>query len=263
MYSNSQFTVPEIRTRVSLGFSTDTRSDNSSGQQSRPQTNVQGVPMPNINQVVSGIMDSLLRSGNLHGQPRQAQPTISVDSSLVDLIGQLRNEQTTNNQQSNNQQSNENQSNENQSTGGQPNMTDMFVSFVNGIVEIINGQNNTGTVSDFLSGVQGFSYNEGESIINDVFMVMARGLNFQDLFQILFFGNPQPLDRVRDALNQFARNNILSGLEPNESNINVAVNHIVNQWSGMIQTAQVIHFLFITNLNLLIILESCSCCKWY
>jgi len=252
LYSNSQFTVPEIRTRVSLGFSTDTRSDNSSGQQSRPQTNVQGVPMPNINQVVSGIMDSLLRSGNLHG-PRQAQPTISVDSSLVDLIGQLRNEQTTNNQQPN----------ENQSTGGQPNMTDMFVSFVNGIVQIINGQNNTGTVSDFLNGVQGFSYNEGESIINDVFMVMARGLNFQDLFQILFFGNPQPLDGVRDALNQFSRNNILSGLEPNESNINIAVNRIVNQWSGMIQTAQVIHFLLITNLNLLIILESCSCCKWY
>ena len=118
----------------------------------------------------------------------------------------------------------------------------MFVSFVNGIVQIINGQNNSGSVSDFLNGVQGFSYNEGESIINDVFMVMARELNFQDLFEILFFGNPQPLDRVRDVLNQFTRNNILSGLEPNESNIDIAVNRIVNQWSGMIQNAQVIHF---------------------
>ena len=145
------------------------------------------------------------------------EPSVSVDPTLIDLMGRLNNERPG-------QESNED------SEQSETNMTDMFMSFVNGILGIISGgQSNTINVANFLTQLDGFSYVEGENIANDIFMVMGRHLSFQDLFQI-FAGNPEPLVRVREPLKEFVQRAILHGNAPNAENIENAITSIIQSW---------------------------------
>jgi len=169
-----------------------------------------------LGQILNGILSGLLGQPNVPDpppNPTNAEPSVNVDPTLIDLMGRLNSERPSTEQ-----------------TPTTSNMTDMFMSFVNGILQIISGgQTNSINVANFLNQLDGFSYVEGESIANDIFMVMARVLSFQDLFHI-FAGNPQPLNRVRDPLKEFVESSILHGQEPNRENINRAIDNLINSW---------------------------------
>ena len=122
------------------------------------------------------------------------------------------------------------QDNNSEDEDNQANMTDMFMAFVNGILQIISGgQTNTINVANFLNQLEGFSYVEGENIANDIFMVMARVLSFQDLFYI-FAGNSEPLSRVREPLKEFVQTSVLNGNPANRENIERAIDTIISSW---------------------------------
>jgi hypothetical protein len=169
-----------------------------------------------LGQIVNGILSGFLGQQNVSdAQPNapNEEPSVNVDPTLIDLMGRLNSERPPTEQ-----------------IPTATNMTDMFMSFVNGILQIISGgQTNSINVANFLNQLEGFSYVEGENIANDIFMTMARVLSFQDLFHI-FAGNSQPLNRVREPLREFVQSSIIHGQEPNRENINHAIESLINSW---------------------------------
>ncbi|CAG2108343.1 unnamed protein product [Medioppia subpectinata] len=236
---NSPFTIPEIRTQVSVGISTGRTSrqtnnnNNSNNNNNENPIDNQSAnnPFPNLGQIVNGILSGFLNQASGGPLPPDAAahnpnstanaPTVgvnnvNVDPTLINLMSRLNNERSPPNDDLPNDQN--------------PNMTDMFMSFVNGILGIISGgQTQAINVANFLNQLDGFSYVEGENIANDVFMVMARVLSFQDLF-LIFAGNSEPLNRVRESLRQFVLTQILEGREPTDENIETAIASIISSW---------------------------------
>lgn len=156
------------------------------------------------------------------------EASVNVDPTLIDLMGRLNNQRPSNGVDTNGEED-----------PNQTNMTDMFMSFVNGILGIISGgQTNTINVADFLNQLEGFSYVEGENIANDIFMVMARVLSFQDLFHI-FAGNSEPLGVVRGPLQNFVETKVLNGSPPNTENIEIAITSIIDSWRPGLQVMTV------------------------
>lgn len=245
-HSSSPFTIPEIRTRVSVGITAGrnnrthngNQNHNHNGNNNNNETNFNdqpsNIPFASLGQLVNGIISGFMGQASAQsGQSGRAapsaptatptpnstpnEPSVSVDPTLIDLMGRLNNERPG-------------QENTETSESNETNMTDMFMSFVNGILGIISGgQSNNTNVAHFLTQLDGFSYVEGENIANDIFMVMGRHLSFQDLFQI-FAGNPEPLSRVRQPLKEFVERSILNGNVPNSANIENAINSIVQSW---------------------------------
>jgi hypothetical protein len=231
---------------VSVGISTgrptrQSTTNNNNNDNLNDNQSANNNPFPNLGQIVNGILSGFLGGGLGAGGPTPPDPNrnstgtntgptlvggaaVNVDPTLIDLMGRLNNERPQNNDS--NTGSEDSQNNGNNAS----NMTDMFMSFVNGILQIISGgQTEAINVSNFLAQLEGFSYVEGESIANDVFMVMARVLTFQDLF-LIFAGNPEPLNRVREPIRQFVSTHILEGKPATNENIQTAVTQIINSW---------------------------------
>ena len=83
-------------------------------------------------------------------------------------------------------------------------------------------------IHNFFFSISGF--------LTDVFNCLARHMTFVDLMSI-FFGQTEPLNRVRVPLQQFVRERVLQGNDPTELNISVGVDRILQEMQGEVRTA--------------------------
>lgn len=73
-------------------------------------------------------------------------------------------------------------------------------------------------------------------LLTDLFNCVAQHLAFTDLM-VVFFGQPAPLERLRQPLQQFVRHSVLNDAEPTEGNISAASNRLVENIHADIQAA--------------------------
>ncbi len=69
-------------------------------------------------------------------------------------------------------------------------------------------QQNEATVSSFLENLPDYSYTEGESLVTDLLMCLARRMTFRDLINIVL-GSPSSLDNMQEPLREFMRRRVL------------------------------------------------------
>ncbi|KAK3087730.1 hypothetical protein FSP39_009769, partial [Pinctada imbricata] len=108
---------------------------------------------------------------------------------------------------------------------------DVFTSLVQGISQVVTntamGQGSPETISTFLNNLgAGQQIIPGEGFVNEVFSVVSNHLTFSDLMQI-FYGSPQPMDRLREPLQTFLTERVLNGGEANSDNIEAGVERLI------------------------------------
>jgi hypothetical protein len=108
---------------------------------------------------------------------------------------------------------------------------DVFASMMQGItselIQTMQGLSHR-SIAQFL-GQLGSEYSmpHGEGLLTDLFHIVADQLAFADLMTI-FFGQPGPLECLREPLHQFVADRILMGEEATDANIDHAVDRLVN-----------------------------------
>lgn len=121
--------------------------------------------------------------------------------------------------------------------GGRPAGTEItdevFTQLVQGIsthmAQAALGQQPNGSIADFLNTLgQNFNIPQGEGLLTDTFNVVAQNLTFPD-FMAVFYGQSEPLRRLRQPLQAFVRERILRNNPPTESHINEAVKRLIDE----------------------------------
>lgn len=94
------------------------------------------------------------------------------------------------------------------------------------------------TVADvLLNGMDDSPQADGENFFLDLFACIARCASFQDIIN-MFFGQSEPLTRIKEPLQRFIREQVLGNAEPTEENINQAVETLINQMNVLIETTE-------------------------
>ena len=97
---------------------------------------------------------------------------------------------------------------------------------VMGVMNEINGNSNR-TVSEFLERIPDYNYREGESLVTDLLMLIARNTSFADLVNIL--QGSSDLNHLQTPLREFIRRYILTPPnEDEEHDIDAAVLYLVD-----------------------------------
>ena len=97
---------------------------------------------------------------------------------------------------------------------------------VMGVMNEINGNSNR-TVSEFLERIPDYNYREGESLVTDLLMLIARNTSFADLVNIL--QGSSDLNHLQTPLREFIRRYILTPPnEDEEHDIDAAVLYMVD-----------------------------------
>lgn len=65
-------------------------------------------------------------------------------------------------------------------------------------------------------------------------MCVGRHMTFPDLITV-FYGQPQPLTRLRGPLREFIRDKVLQGAEYSPRNVNEAVDRLVSEFQPTIR----------------------------
>ncbi|XP_046366921.2 large proline-rich protein BAG6-like isoform X2 [Haliotis rufescens] len=118
---------------------------------------------------------------------------------------------------------------------------DAFTRLVSGIGSYMSraatGEQEQDTVHDFLSTLgDSYSSGTGEGFINEIFQCLSRHITFSDLFQI-FFGHPEPLNRLRTPLQEFITRRVLRGAEYSEASLQEGVEQVMLDMDSEIQEA--------------------------
>lgn len=74
--------------------------------------------------------------------------------------------------------------------------------------------------------------------LTDVFLCVAQHLTFANLFSI-FLGNSEPMNTLRQPLQQFVRDSVLKGAENTNSNLEAATRRLVDELWPDIQASLV------------------------
>jgi len=90
-------------------------------------------------------------------------------------------------------------------------------------------------------------------LLADLFHIVATHMVFTDLTMV-FFGVPTPLERLREPLQQFVHENVLSGNPATEANIDAAVDRLMRDMQSDIDAVGVsfcfVHCCFMQMSNL-------------
>lgn len=127
------------------------------------------------------------------------------------------------------------------SSSQQPMSDEAFTRLVSGIGSMVTqtamGQPPSQPISDFLNSLgDGGSDSEG-TFVGDLFQCLSRHLTLPDLLQI-FYGNPQPLGRLRTPLRDFVRGRVLNDGEPTPENIEAGVGRLVDNLQDELRRAE-------------------------
>ena len=110
--------------------------------------------------------------------------------------------------------------------GGSGNVDLGMLNVVMGVMNEINGNSNR-TVSEFLERIPDYNYREGESLVTDLLMLIARNTSFADLVNIL--QGSSDLNHLQTPLREFIRRYILTPPnEDEEHDIDAAVLYLVD-----------------------------------
>jgi len=86
-------------------------------------------------------------------------------------------------------------------------------------------------------------------LFTDLFRIGASHLAFSDLMMI-FFGQPASLERLRVPLAEFVSQSLLHGDPPQDTNIDAAVENIIQEMQQDLRTMGVCHIYFCKKLTL-------------
>ncbi len=90
------------------------------------------------------------------------------------------------------------------------NMMGMIQGLLGQVVGAMTGANrNPSTISEFLLSLPDYSYVEGDSMLTDFLMTLARNLTFQDVLQLIMGGAEQRLGQLRTPLRGFVRQHLM------------------------------------------------------
>ncbi|KAG8229625.1 hypothetical protein J437_LFUL002350, partial [Ladona fulva] len=84
------------------------------------------------------------------------------------------------------------------------------------------------TLAEFLHTGPDYTYSEGESLLIDVFMLVARNLTFENVVA-LGMGHSQPLDNLQPILREFILQRMLHGQFPTQERISAAIDRITEE----------------------------------
>ena len=96
---------------------------------------------------------------------------------------------------------------------------------VMGVMNEING-NSSRTVSEFLERIPDYNYREGESLVTDLLMLIARSTSFADL--VNFFQGSSDLNHLQAPLREFIRRYVLTPPNEDIEDIDAAVLYLVD-----------------------------------
>ena len=88
------------------------------------------------------------------------------------------------------------------------------------------------TIADFLSSISDNSYVEGESIVTDFFMTLARNLTWPDIIELSLAQRTMVeniVARLRPALQTFVDQRLLQGEAPSEESIARACERVYSE----------------------------------
>jgi len=89
------------------------------------------------------------------------------------------------------------------------------------------GETSSQTIADFLNSVPDYNYVQGESVMSDLLMTLARSLTFGDMIGIIR-GHDASVALIQSPLQRFIQDNIPQGATPNRQNLSTALTNFMD-----------------------------------